>query len=110
MVTATELRELQAAEKELEPVLGEVSVDFRTRLDYLRLVRKLQLRRSALVAQAGLPLLNDPASRRKLGEEGTFLMPGLIFFLNPVAKWLSNSVPRCAFMMGLSHLVPAFIS
>lgn len=72
MVTANELRELQSLERALAPAGGgkdAESADFGTRVKYLRLVRKLQLRRSAPVAYHGVALLNDVSSRRRLGEE-----------------------------------------
>lgn len=69
MTSAQDLKEVDDLERELAPMAGKPGGDFRTRVAYLRKVRKLKLRRSENVALVGAELLNNRSYRARLGKE-----------------------------------------
>lgn len=69
MVSATDREEVASLEKELAPMAGKEGGDYTTKLKYLKLVRKLNLRKSELVAKYGLDLLNSKRSKSRLGDD-----------------------------------------
>lgn len=69
MTSAQDLKEVDDLERELAPMAGKPGGDFKARVEYLRKVRKLKLRRSENVALVGAELINNRSYRARLGNE-----------------------------------------
>jgi hypothetical protein len=64
-----ELEELDKLEERLAPLAGKIGGDYDTRVQYLRMLRKLRVRRSESVVLYGQELVRNKAWRRRLGAE-----------------------------------------
>jgi hypothetical protein len=64
-----ELEELDKLEERLAPLAGKFGGDYDTRVQYLRMLRKLRVRRSESVVLYGQELVRNKAWRRRLGAE-----------------------------------------
>lgn len=69
MVSACELKELDALERDLEPMAGKPGGSNEVRISYLRLARRLRVRRPHPVARHGLAVLSSDVGRHQLGGE-----------------------------------------